>query len=104
VSSPTQRSLKVLRQRGLLADVVERWIPRVNKRKDLYGFIDILAIGEGRIVGVQATSASNMASRISKIANHPNLGAVRGAGIEIWVYGWRKNSKGLWVLREVNCS
>lgn len=104
MSSPTARSLKELRRRGLLADVVERWIPGANIRKDLYGFIDILAIGDGRIVGVQATSGSNMASRIAKIADHANLGAVRGAGIEIWVHGWRKNTAGRWVLREVDCS
>lgn len=104
MSSPTARSLKELRRRGLLADVVERWIPGANIRKDLYGFIDILAIGDGRIVGVQATSSSNMASRIAKIADHANLMAVRGAGIEIWVHGWRKNAAGHWVLREVDCS
>jgi hypothetical protein len=102
--SPTARSLKLMRDRGLLADVVERWIPGANIRKDLYGFIDILGIGEGRIVGVQATSSGNMASRISKIADHPNLSAVRCAGIEIWVHGWRKNAKGRWVVREVDCS
>jgi hypothetical protein len=102
--SPTQRSLKLMRERGYLAEVVEKWIPVVKQRKDLYGFIDILCISPEGIVGVQATSASNMASRIAKIANHENLGAVRGAGIRILVHGWRKNSKGRVVLREVDCS
>lgn len=104
MSSPTQRSLKHLRKAGYLAGVVEKWIPQVRQRKDLFGFIDILALREGEIVGVQATTGSNVASRVEKIANHENVGAVRKAGIRILVHGWRKNSKRRWVLREVDCS
>lgn len=104
MSSPTQRSLKHLRKLGYLAEVVEKTVPRVFIRKDLYGFIDILAIREGEILGVQATSGSNVSSRVDKIANHDNIGAVRKAGIRIHVHGWRKNSKRRWVLREVDCS
>jgi carbonic anhydrase len=104
MSSPTQRSLKHLRKLGYLAEVVEKTIPRVFIRKDLYGFIDILAIRDGEILGVQATSGSNVASRVDKIANHDNVGAVRKAGIRIHVHGWRKNSNRRWVLREVDCS
>jgi hypothetical protein len=104
MSSPTQRSLKHLRKLGYLAEVVEKTIPRVFIRKDLYGFIDILAIRDGEILGVQATSGSNVASRVDKIANHNNVGAVRKAGIRIHVHGWRKNSNRRWVLREVDCS
>jgi hypothetical protein len=104
MSSPTQRSLKHLRDQGYLAEVVEKTIPRVFIKKDLYGFIDILAIRDGEILGVQATSGSNVSSRVDKIANHDNVGAVRKAGIRIHVHGWRKNSKRRWVLREVDCS
>lgn len=104
MSSPTQRSLKYLRGEGYLADVVEKWIPGANIRRDLFGFIDILAIREAEIVGVQATSGGNVSARVSKIAEHDNVGAVRKAGIRIVVHGWRKNSSGRWVLREVDCS
>lgn len=104
MSSPTQRSLKVLRQRGYMAEVVEKWIPHIRRRRDLYGFIDVLAIRDGEILGVQATSGSNVASRVAKIADHQNVGAVRKAGIRIHVHGWRKNSSRRWVLREVDCS
>jgi carbonic anhydrase len=104
MSSPTQRSLKHLRKLGYLAEVVEKTIPRVFIRKDLYGFIDILAIRDGEILGVQATSGDNVSKRVDKIANHDNVGAVRKAGIRIHVHGWRKNSKRRWVLREVDCS
>lgn len=103
MSTPTSRSLEHLREQGYLADVVEKWIPQARKRKDLYGFIDILAIKDSEIVGVQATSGSNVAHRVDKIINHENIGAVRKANIRILVHGWAK-SKGRWKLREVDVS
>jgi len=99
VGSPTTRSLKYLRDQGYLAWVVEKWIPRANIRSDLFGFIDILCLKGGEILGVQTTTSSNMSARLKKIADHENVGAVREAGIAIHVHGWRKNSKGRWVIR-----
>jgi carbonic anhydrase len=102
--SPTARSLDHLRKAGYLAGVVEKWIPAVKRRQDLFGFIDILAVRDGEVLGVQATSGDNVASRVNKIAEHDNVGAVRKAGIRIVVHGWRKNAAGRWTLREVDCS
>lgn len=106
MSSPTQRSLAVMRERGYVADVVEKWIPQARKRKDLFGFIDVLCVHKersGDVVGVQATSGSNVAARVDKIINHDNVGAVRKGGIRIFVHGWAKR-KGKWQLREVDVS
>lgn len=103
MSSPTQRSLKLLRDRGYTCAVVEKWNPHARIRQDLYGFIDVLAIREGEVVGVQATSDSHVADRARKIADHENVGAVRKAGIRILVHGWKK-VRGRWRLREVDCS
>lgn len=102
--TPTARSLAHLRQQGYTAEVVEKWIPAVRRRKDLFGFIDILAIREAEVLGVQATSGDNVASRVTKIAEHENVGHVRKAGIRIVVHGWRKAANGRWTLREVDCS
>ena len=102
--SPTQRSLAELRKRGYTAQVVEKWIPQVKRRVDLFGFIDVLAIRDDEVLGVQSTSGSNVASRVTKIAEHENVGAVRKAGIRIHVHGWRKAANGRWTLREVDCS
>lgn len=103
--SPTQRSLAHLRSAGYVADVVERWIPGARIRKDLWGFVDILALGpEGEIVGVQATSRSNVTARVKKIAEHENVAAVRRAGIRILVHGWGRMASGRYELREVDCS
>lgn len=64
MTSPTQRTLKHLRDAGYpLVQVVEKWNPHAHIRQDLYGIIDVLAVGAD-IVGVQATSGSNVASRL----------------------------------------
>jgi hypothetical protein len=106
MSTPTSRTLKEMRNRGYIADVVERWIPQTKKRKDLFGFIDVLCVHperEGDVVAVQATSGSNVSKRLAKIVNHENMGAVRKGGIRILIHGWTKR-RGRWRLREVDVS
>ncbi len=102
--SPTQRSLAHLRGLGYVAEVVEKWIPGANIRRDLFGFIDIVAIRENEVLGVQSTSGGNVASRVAKISEAEHVGAVRKAGIKIFVHGWRKGANGKWTLREIDCS
>jgi hypothetical protein len=99
-TSPTQRSLKHWRGLGYLCDVVERRLPRGFVTKDLYGFIDILAVKDEDIVGVQTTSSGNLAARVDKITSHENYPIVIRA-LRIVVEGWRKNAAGKWVRREV---
>lgn len=100
-ATPTQRTLKHLRDQGYLVAVVEKWNPAVKIRQDLFGFVDILALRGAETLAVQATSGSNVSSRITKIMEHPNYAAVHAAGWKVVVHGWRKNAKGRWVLREV---
>ena len=95
-TSPTQLSLKLLRQQGWLVDVVEKWIPGANIRKDLYGFGDLLCIKGKDTLVVQTTTVSNMSARINKIADHENVGAVREAGWFIHVHGWHQDDKKKW--------
>jgi carbonic anhydrase len=87
--SPTQRTLAHLRKLGYTAQVVERWNQFAKVRQDLLGFIDVLAIGDGRIVGVQAT-ASAVAARVEKIRNEPRAREWLRAGGLIEVHGWAK--------------
>jgi hypothetical protein len=47
-TSPTQLSLAWLKKEGYLAEVVEKWIPGANIRKDLWGWCDIVALSETR--------------------------------------------------------
>lgn len=90
MTTPTQRSLKLLRDEGYRATVVERWNPFAHIRQDLWGFIDILAIRPGETVGVQSCHYSDVSKRAEKIANHENVGAVREAGWKIVIHGWHK--------------
>jgi hypothetical protein len=97
--SPTQRTLAHLREAGYLAEVVERWNPHARVRHDLFGCLDILAIGPD-IVGVQATSGSNTASRVKKLEQSSALPVLKAAGVRVVVHGWRKLG-GRWSVREV---
>ena len=103
-TSPTQRSLAHMRKLGYTVAVTERWNPFAKIRQDLFGFVDVLCIGNGETVAVQCTSGDNVSSRVQKIADHENTPAVRKAGWKIVVHGWRRDSKGKYVLREVDCS
>jgi hypothetical protein len=95
LSSPTSRSLELLRDEGWLVAVVERWIPGANIRQDLFGLFDLIAIRGDQTMAVQVTSASNVSSRIRKITESDKLAAVRKAGWWIECHGWAKR-KGRW--------
>jgi len=97
--SPTQRTLKLMRDRGYTCFIVEYWHHFSRQRRDLFGFIDLLCLGENEVIGVQTTSYSNVSARVKKIAEHENVGAVRKAGVRILVHGW-DGAK----LREVDIS
>ena len=102
--SPTQRSLEYLREIGYLPEVVERFNSFTKQRKDLWTWCDIIAIRKDEVLAVQVTSSSNVSARIKKIQESETVGRVREAGIRIVVHGWGKNSKGRYVLREVDIS
>ena len=91
-----------MRSRGFLARVVEHWNHFAKIRQDLWG-LDILCIRDHEIVGVQTTSASNVAARIKKLANAPETPLLRKAGIGIEVHGWKK-VKNRWTVRVVDVS
>jgi hypothetical protein len=99
-ATPTQRSLKLMRERGYYAEVVEHWVPVIRIRRDFAGVIDILALGDACVIGVQATSYSNVSARVRKIVEHANWPILQRAGIKVLVHGWRKvNNR--WECREV---
>jgi hypothetical protein len=95
-TSPTQLSLKKLREEGYTVQVVEYWNSFARIRIDLFGFIDIIALKGKEVLAVQTTSASNMSARCKKIADHENLGSVREAGWTIHVHGWHQDDKRKW--------
>lgn len=100
-TSPTQRSLKLMRDQGYLCEITEKWNVFAKIRQDLYGFVDILCVKDGKTVAVQTTSYSNMSARIKKIQGLESYPIVRSAGWEIVIHGWKKDKAGKWMVREV---
>ena len=80
--TPTARSLTLLRSTGHIAGVVERWLPQVNRRSDLFGFADLLAVHRvvSGVLLVQATSLSNVSARLTKAKGKPELAVWLRAG------------------------
>ncbi len=100
--SPTGLTLAHLRKNGFLPTVVERWLPRVNRRADAFGFADILAIDlrQPGLLLVQCTSLHNVSSRLAKARSKPELAAWLKAGGKFWVMGWYKRA-GAWRVKVV---
>lgn len=95
-----QRTLTLLRNEGYHAAVVERYDAFSGRTHDLFGFIDVLAVGGGETLGIQVTSRSNMASRRRKINDAPELAALLGAGwrVELWGFDQPNGPKSRWRL------
>lgn len=93
-TSPTTLSLKHLREHPdgyTLVAVVEKWNPHMRIRQDLFGIIDIIACGPAGTLAVQATSASNVASRVKKLREHESTRPLLlTPGWRIEVHGWAK--------------
>ena len=101
--TPTQRSLKALRDLGYLVEIVEKWNSFTRTRKDLWGWADLLAIKRGEVLAVQVTS-TGVSSRIKKVTVSVTIGRVLEAGVRVEVHGWAKNSKGRYMQRIVDLS
>lgn len=103
--SPTSRTLSYLRDQGYSAQVAEKFISFINKRIDLFGFIDVVGIRSDLpgILGVQVTTNSNLAARITKTKQIPEAKIWLQAGNRIEFHGWsKKGAKGtrkLWKVR-----
>lgn len=90
--SPTQRSLELLRSQGFVPYVVESYNAFARIRKDLYGFIDIVALHPGRtgLLGVQTTTGTNLSARITKAEGLKEYGLWIACGNSVEFHGWRK--------------
>ena len=102
-TSPTQRTLKHLRDLGYDAEVVEKYNAFSRRRKDLFDCWDVAFVGLGCFGLCQTTSGSNVSARAKKIAENDTTGKLRDAGVKLVIHGWRK-VKGRWQVREVDVS
>jgi len=87
-------------KKGILHDVCEKWIPNPKHpgggfRKDLFGFIDIIALTEDGIMAVQSTG-SDFAGHMRKITYDKAFEVaawLRCPGTSLMLIGWRKVKK-----------
>jgi hypothetical protein len=100
--TPTSRTLDRLRADGWdVVEVVERWIPRANIRRDFIGIGDVLGMTADRIILVQCTSDANVSARIHKAQAEPRLRvwlSHPSRTFEVWGWGQRQ---GRWECRRV---
>ena len=86
-------STKMLESAGWTVGTVEQRIPHCFITRDLFGFIDLVAVSPGRgIMGVQVTGGGNGPSRIAKIKAEARAGIWLAAGGRIQVHDWRKRA------------
>ena len=108
MSSPTARSLELLRKLGYVAAVVERFnahVPPHGIRIDLFGLADIEAITQDHTLYVQATPAARLSDHLAKclsVEHLPVLIATPARRFEIWSWGKRRRGgRDRWVLRRL---
>lgn len=92
--TPTQRTLKAMREQGRLCGIVEKFQQYAGKfgvRQDLFGFIDIIAIDptEG-IVAIQSCGQdySGHVKKLTEERNEAVFEWIKHAPCEVWA--WRK--------------
>jgi len=93
--SPTQRTLKYLKDRNYIAGIVERFVSipgTFGKRIDLFNFIDIIAIKETETWGIQSCGQA-FAEHDKKILENTTAPLWLKAGNKIKLIGWRKIKK-----------
>ena len=103
--TPQGRAINQLRADGWTVDVVERISRRgaLTWRNDLFGGFDLLAVRGAETMAIQVTSRSNVAARVSKIAELPALPALRKAGWRLQVWGWGITKRlGCWRVEDVS--
>lgn len=100
--SPTQRTLKELRDHGWTAAVVEHWNAHARIRQDLFGIIDVLAVRPGQTLGIQTTTTTNLCARITKALSCKELIAWLEANNRFQVWGWSqkgpRGAKKVWTI------
>lgn len=105
--SPSALTTEYYSNLGYKVEVTERFIPGARIRKDLLGFIDFLCFKPGEVLAVQATSWSNISSRVNKIESDDlaaNLALVRSLGWGLVAIGWKKDKQGAYIHKLVDLS
>jgi len=93
MASNTSRTLEYLRDKGWDVGIVERFnsfAGRRGVRQDLFGFIDIIALGDAKIIGVQSCGISSFSEHDKKILDNPLALRWLKSGGRLLLIGWGK--------------
>ena len=90
MTSPTQLTKKHCAKLDWVVTVAEYWNSFARIRQDLFGFIDLVALTGESIIGIQATTRGNVASRKAKIDALEAAVEWQKSGGIIEVWGWGK--------------
>ena len=95
--TPTQRTIRELKNMGRRCGIVERFNAYVGPhgiRQDLFGIIDIIALDpETGVVGIQCCSGSGFSAHYKKmIEEHAQetLDWLQTPGTKLEIWAWRK--------------
>jgi hypothetical protein len=99
-TSPTQRTIRELRNNGRKCAIVEKWNPHVGPcgiRQDLFGIIDVIALDpEQGVVGIQCCAGSGFSAHLKKITEdraQDTLDWLQTPGAHLELWAWRKVKK-----------
>jgi hypothetical protein len=96
----TGRSTALLREQGYIVATVEHYNSFTKRKHDLFGCIDLLAIGNGETVAIQVTSKGHLSERRHKVEEAEAYPEMLRSGWRIVLHGWYKE-KNRWQLKEV---
>lgn len=101
----TQLTLDRLRAEGWpMVEKVEHWspFPPPGHRADLFGFVDVLAVGPQGTLAIQATSRGAVSERLRKAREEraDAVVAMLAAGWRLHIWGWHqpRGPRTAWVL------
>lgn len=97
----TRRHLEKL---GYVVDKAESYNAFSKRKKDLFKFIDFVAIHPEKkeLLAIQTTSKSNLSTRIKKAEGLEAYWHWLATGNDVTFHGWYKEKgKNRWVLKEI---
>jgi len=95
MSSPTQRTLQLLRRQGYNPQIVERFNSWSGQRSDLFHIIDILILTPKSVIGIQSTGTdfSGHKKKLMEEEKDNSFFWLSTKGTELFLIGWRKVKK-----------
>ncbi len=89
--SPTQRAVKVIKDRKLPYEIVQYWNSFSQTRKDLFGLYDLLIIvPNAHFVGLQVSTFSNRSSHVNKMTDSKFLIPWLSTHNKAQLWSWRE--------------